>query len=171
MGCAIAVNLFYLFFIIISCLFSSSAFAICPVCTIAVGAGIGFSEWLGIDDVITGLWIGGLIISLIIWTLHALRKKQINIFADKMMITIFYYLLIILPLYPMGFIGDPSKRLWHIDKLLLGITVGSLFFLLGNFLHCVLKNYHGKSYFPFQKVALPILPLIILSLIFYKIIT
>ena len=38
--------------------FAIPAKAICPVCTVAVGAGIGLSRWLGIDDSITGLWIG-----------------------------------------------------------------------------------------------------------------
>ncbi len=38
---------------------ANSAQAICPICTIAVGAGVGFSRYLGIDDTIAGLWIGG----------------------------------------------------------------------------------------------------------------
>jgi len=49
--------------------------AVCPLCTVAVGAGVGLSRWLGIDDVITGLWIGGLIVSLIAWSENWLDKK------------------------------------------------------------------------------------------------
>ena len=30
--------------------YGTKALAICPVCTVAVGAGIGLSRWLGIDD-------------------------------------------------------------------------------------------------------------------------
>ena len=39
---------------------SRVAHAVCPVCTVAVGAGLGLAEWLGIDDSISGLWIGAL---------------------------------------------------------------------------------------------------------------
>ncbi|MBU2577676.1 hypothetical protein KKA69_02480 [Patescibacteria group bacterium] len=41
--------------------------AVYPVCTITVGAGLGISRWLGIDDSIPGLWIGGLILSSGLW--------------------------------------------------------------------------------------------------------
>ena len=51
----------------------SQTLAFCPVCTIAIGAGIGLSRWIGVDDGITGLWVGGLIISLIIWFLSWLE--------------------------------------------------------------------------------------------------
>ncbi len=50
----------------------------CPVCTIAVGAGIGLSRWLGVDDLISGLWIGGLIVSLIGMTILWLNKKNLK---------------------------------------------------------------------------------------------
>ena len=42
---------------------AGKALALCPVCAIAVGAGIGVSRWLGVDDTITGVWVGGLIVS------------------------------------------------------------------------------------------------------------
>lgn len=45
--------------------------AICPVCTVAVGTDVGLCRWLGIDDVLSGIWIGGLIISMI-----GLRKNK-----------------------------------------------------------------------------------------------
>jgi len=39
----------------ISFLFAEKALAVCPICTVAVGAGVGLSRWLGIDDTIN--WI------------------------------------------------------------------------------------------------------------------
>ena len=44
------------------------AFAVCPVCTVAVGAGLEGARLLGVDDVITGIWAGGLTLSLFFWT-------------------------------------------------------------------------------------------------------
>lgn len=39
-----------------SLIFAKKALAVCPICTVAVGAGVGLSRCLGIDDSITGLW-------------------------------------------------------------------------------------------------------------------
>lgn len=142
--------------------------AICPICTIAIGAGVGLCRWLGIDDVISGLWIGALIVSMIIWTLNWLVKKQINFKMRSLVVIAVYYLVIIIPLYWSGIIGHPFNKLWGIDKLLLGIIVGGLTLLAGVIAHSLLKKTHqGKSFFPYQKVAAPILCLIIVSLLFY----
>jgi hypothetical protein len=143
------------------------ALAICPICTVAVGAGVGLSRWLGIDDTITGIWIGGLTVSLIIWTINWLKKKDINFKSRGLVVLLSYYLLIVAPLYFSGIIGHPYNTLWNLDKLVLGIVLGSVFFFLGNWSYNVIKQKRGRAFFPFQKVAMPILPLIILSLIFY----
>jgi hypothetical protein len=34
---------------------------VCPVCTIAVAGGVGLCRYLGIDDLISGSWIGALL--------------------------------------------------------------------------------------------------------------
>jgi hypothetical protein len=79
-----------------------------------------------------------------------------------------YYLIILLPLYWEGIIGHPLNKLFGIDKIVLGTVMGSLGFFLGTELNFILKKKNGgKVYFPFQKVATAIAPLIILSVIFY----
>lgn len=146
---------------------SSKALAVCPVCTVAVGAGVGFSRWLGIDDTITGLWIGGSIVSLIIWTMNWLEKKQIIFIGIGFIITLGYYLLIVLPLCYSEIIGHPYNTIWGLDKLLIGIASGSFFFFLGAWSYNLIKEKNGKAQFPFQKVVMPVAPLIIFSVIFY----
>ncbi|MBN1684722.1 MAG: hypothetical protein JW855_04750 [Gammaproteobacteria bacterium] len=160
----------FLFFygLLFNFLFLSTAYAVCPLCTIAVGAGVGFSHWLGIDDTITGLWIGGLTISLIIWTIDWLSVKNIRFYGRKLLVIAGYYGLIVVPLYPMHFIGHPLNTFWGIDKLLLGIIIGSVAFYLGHIAYIFAKAYHGgRAYFPFQKVVMPVLPLVVLSIVFY----
>lgn len=148
--------------------FTNITLAFCPVCTIAVGAGVGLSRWLGIDDIISGLWIGGLIISLIMLTIGWLDKKNIRFFGRKIIIFIGYYLLFLFPLYIFGIIGGPLNVLWGIDKLILGIVVGGFFFFFGGIFHYYLKRKNNnKVLFLFQSVVVPITPLIILSIIFY----
>jgi len=150
--------------------FAEKASAVCPICAVAVGAGVGLSRWLGIDDSITGLWVGGLVVSMITWTISWFDKKNIR-FKGRAILTILgYYLFIVVPLYFLGIMGNPLDTLCAcgLDKLLLGIIVGSFGFWFGASWYYYLKEKNqGRAYFPFQKVVMPISPLIILSIIFY----
>jgi len=160
-------------------------YAVCPVCTIAVGAGLGLAEWLGIDDAISGLWIGALIVSMSIWTINWLNAKSSTLrnsdsgavgreksnFGKKIrdiFIFLMYYAIVILPLYWKGKIGHPLNRLCGIDKLLFGIILGSVLFSAGVIFHnYIRKRNEHKSYFKGQKIVFGIAPLVIASIILY----
>jgi len=149
-----------------------NAFAICPVCTVAIAGGVGLSRYLGIDDTISGLWIGALIVSLILTTESFLDKKQIKFRGRLILNILFYYALAILPLYFYKIIGHPQNILFcycsfKVDKLIFGIIIGTLAFVLSSRLHFFIKQKRKKILFPFQKVILPILILLALSLVFY----
>lgn len=147
---------------------ASTAQAVCPVCTVAVAGGVGLSRWLGIDDSIAGLWIGGLTVSMIMWTIDWMNRKNYRFKGRKIIITLGYYLLIVVPLFFTNIMGHPLNKIWGIDKLLLGIILGTIFFFGGALLYPYLKKKNGdKAYFPYQKIVMPITPLIILSAIFY----
>jgi len=151
-------------------LIPTKVLAFCPVCSIEVGAGVGLSRWLKIDDTITGLWIGAFIISLILWTLGWLKNKKWNFKGDAIVIFLVYYAIIIIPLYYKEIIGHPLNKILGIDKLLFGIGVGSIVFLISIMLYNYLKKLNqGKSYFKLQKILTPIVLLAISSLIFYLI--
>jgi hypothetical protein len=136
-----------------------------------VGAGIGFSRWLGIDDVITGLWVGGLTVSLIMWTISWFKKKNISFKGRDLITVLVYYSLIVIPLYFLNFIGNPLNILCGcsvFDKLVVGIMVGSLgFWFSANYYEDLKEKNNGHAYFPFQKVVMPIGLLLILSFVFY----
>lgn len=155
-----------LFFVII--LFTvKTAYAVCPLCTFAVGAGIGLAQYIGIDDTITGFWIGGLIVSLITWTIRYLDKKDIHFYGRKILIVTIYYCSVIVPFYKYGIIGHALNKFLNMDKVLFGIIVGSVAFFGGVISYEKLKKKNNKVCFPFQKIVMPVLPLIILSVIFY----
>lgn len=141
--------------------------AICPVCTVAVGAGVGFSRYLGIDDAITGLWIGGLTVSMILWTISFFDKKKIHFKWRDAVTTVGYYLLIVVPLHFIDIIGHPWNKIWGMDKILVGVALGSVFFFACERLYNYMKAKNGKAHFPFEKVVLPVSPLVAWSIIFY----
>jgi len=162
-----------LYFLILAFLFLSlpaAAKAVCPICTVAVCAGVGFSRWLGVDDTITGLWIGGLTISVSLWTINWLSGKNIKFFGRQPLIYIIYYTLVIWPLNQFQFIGHPLNKLWGVDKLTLGIIIGSIGFIIGVLTDKYLrKRNNNQAYFPFEKVIMPVGALLILSLTLYLI--
>ncbi|MEX0933592.1 MAG: hypothetical protein WDZ74_02435 [Candidatus Paceibacterota bacterium] len=149
--------------------FVEKTFAVCPLCTIAVGAGVGFSQWLGIDDVIAGLWIGGLTVSMIIWTENWLERRNVRFKGRMIVNAVAYYALIVVPLFFTGLIGNPANVVGlGLDKLLLGIITGSIAFWFGaSWYYYIKEKNNGHAYFPFQKVVMPIAPLAVLSILFY----
>jgi hypothetical protein len=155
-------------------LFALPAKAVCPVCIVAVGAGLGLSEYLGIDDTIAGVWIGGMLVAMIAWTINWLNKKNYklgNKVVRDIIITVAYYAMVIWPLISRGMIGHSWNKLFGLDKLALGIFIGSIGFLGANLWYeDIKKKNNGHAQFPFQKVAWPVGALIILSLGFYLII-
>jgi hypothetical protein len=144
--------------------------AVCPICTIAVGAGVGFSRWLGIDDTISGLWIGGLTASLISWTVNFLTRHNIKFIFRKLLVTVAYLAIIIFPMYYKKMIGDPMNKLWGVDKILLGMVIGIIVFTISCFIYNYLKKRNdNRTYFPFLKILMPVGSLIVFSFIFYLI--
>jgi uncharacterized membrane protein YhdT len=164
---------FYFFFFLFSFLFSKVALAVCPVCTVAVAGGIELSRYLGVDDSVTGLWVGGLAVSLIFWTIDWFNRKNIRFKGRKILVVLGYYALVVLPLYFLNIIHLRLPRYQTfcgcgIDKMTVGIVSGSIVFLIGVLVYEYLKKKNnGRAHFPFEKVVFPIAPLIILSIIFY----
>ncbi len=131
--------------------------AFCPVCVVAVGAGLELSQYLGIDDTVTGLWVGALLVGLSAWTIEWLKKKKITFKGETLAVYAGYYLLMIVPLYFAGLMGQSYHSFWGVDKLLLGIIFGSVVFFFGGMWHFHLKKKNNnKVHFPFQKVVVPV---------------
>ncbi|MCX6716898.1 MAG: hypothetical protein NTV72_03165 [Candidatus Taylorbacteria bacterium] len=149
-------------------LFPLATKAVCPVCTLAVGAGLWFSRELGIDDTISGLWIGAIIISVSMWTINWLIKKNINFKWRSAVTYIGYIVIVIVPLYFMKDVWHPLNTILGINKLIVGMVLGGAGFYGTEKLYDRMKaNNSGHAYFPFQKVVMPVVLLLILSAVFY----
>lgn len=161
-------------FIVHYSLFPSLAYAICPVCAVAVGAGLGLSRYLGVDDTVSGLWVGAFILIMAFWLAEWSEKKfkLTNKFKEigryKYYISsVIMYAFTLIPLQVSKIIGNPFNRIWGIDKLIVGVFFGSLLFLLGYWLDKKERQIRGKQLFNFQKAIFPVSFLLIGSVIFY----
>jgi hypothetical protein len=145
--------------------------AVCPICVVAVGAGLGLSRWLGVDDVVSSIWIGALLAAMVLWTLIWFEKRKWVFPFDKAVVILAYYLLTFVPLYYAGILGHPLNKILGTDKIIFGITIGSVAFMLSHWFNLYLKQKnHGKVFFNYQKVVIPVVILLITSLTFYLLI-
>jgi len=139
----------------------------CPICTIGAAAGVGLSRWLKIDDVISGIWIGALILALGIWTWRWLYKRR----AKKSVVIlgiliILWWLLTFVPFYYTGVLDNTCKAIWDMNRLVFGSIIGVIAGAIGILVEkSVRSKKGGKAAFHFQKVVLPMSILIITSLI------
>lgn len=144
---------------------TTPAYAVCPVCTVAVAGGLGLSRYFGIDDTISGLWVGGLILSSSFWLSDWLKKKKENWNKQTILIVsvVFLYAFTLIPLQMTDVIGHPFNKIFGVDKLLFGIAIGSLIFILAVHFDKLARKMAGKQFFPYQKVVFPVASLAIMS--------
>ncbi len=136
-------------------MFVKPVFATCPVCVVAVGGGLAIAERLGVDTLIAAVWIGALITSVA------------TAFKNKLRGTIIFYLLTLGFLKLQGKLNNPYCKIWGVCKIWLGITVGTVVFWLGVLFDRWLRTKNdGKVFFPFQKVACPLIAVLLFTLIF-----
>ena len=128
----------------------------CPVCTVAVAGGLGLSRWLGIDDTISGLWIGAIIISVSFWVSRWLNKKY-RLGKTQIPLVIIMSLLVFLPL----------EAYIEIKKLAIGAAMGSAVFLIALWLDKKVRKIKGKQLFNYQKIIIPLYCLSLASIVVY----
>lgn len=150
------------------------ASAVCPVCTIAVGAGLEGARLIGVEDVITGIWAGGLTLSVAGWTANYMRKRGVRAPIWYGLDFVFYYAILALVYFMPA--SNPVVRfnencMWGIDQFMLGAIVGTVvFFVMQVWYVKIKRNNGGHAQFPFQKVVMPFGGLLIATLVFWAII-
>jgi len=141
----------------------------CPICTIAIGAGVGVAESLGVPVAIVGLWAGALLTVLGYWMAKFCDARGWKFWGRNA-------LLIGLSVAMIGFayLGDinytPEWILGfiYLDPILFGAIVGMIVFILTEKLYEWMKRKNGgHAHFPFERVVLPVVALALFSLLFW----
>jgi len=141
---------------------------VCPVCTIAVAAGVGVLREFGVNDVVTGIWFGALIVSSIAWMISWLNRKNIHFIFKPQLVIIVFYAIFIWPLYIWGIMGNPLNTVFGIDRLLFGVIIGTALFLFSMLSDRYLRDINSQqATFKYQKVIIPLVILTIASIIMH----
>ncbi len=141
----------------------------CAVCVVAISGGLGISRALGIDDAMTGVWVGALLLSLATLTVNWLKKK----WPSKQFLPVSGFLLTYLLILPFFFTFDlfaNSPEIFGYKSLALGMIVGTIFLALGLYTDQVLRRLKAddnKGFFPFQKVFVPVFFLLLATLMMW----
>lgn len=148
-------------------LFSKSAYAHCPLCTAAVGAGAVAATAVGVDVSVVGLFVGAFAVSTGLWFGRIIKKKYIPF--QTALIVFASFLLTIIPVdalvhdtiyFPLLYFGVPGSvfnRVWWMPKMLFGGIIGGALTVGSLYLHEFLKKRNnGKVHIQFQGVLLTV---------------
>jgi hypothetical protein len=145
-------------------IFVPSVYASCPVCIVTIGGGLIIAKKLGIDDLLLSIWLSGLNTAIAMWVATTIKKKPWN---NIILWSVSFYILTLIYLCHSKQIGFPSNKFWGIDKVFLGITIGFLISLLAAFVDkSVRKKNKGRVLFNYQKVIIPLLFLMTITIVF-----
>lgn len=141
----------------------AAANAVCPVCTVAIGAGLEGARLLGVDDIVTGVWAGAMTLVMVFWTAKFLAKKKIQNAAWYVLsVVVWYGFLAVLYLMPGMEFG--ANTIFGIDKFMLGAIIGTVTLYSAEMWNAKIRRMNGgKSKFKFQKVIVPFGALITVS--------
>ena len=144
---------------------------VCPVCTVAVAAGIGILEKWGVNNIIIGIWFGALIVSSIAWMIDWMNRKNIHFLFRKILVIVSFYLIFIWPLYIWKIMGLVENQIFGMDNILFGVILGSVIFLLAMISDWYIRKINeDKVAMNYQKVIIPLTFLVIASIIAYLLI-
>ena len=143
-------------------IFAKPVFAHCPLCVAGAGAGLSLSRILGIDDSITGVWMGAFLGATAYWLSNMIKKTYIPFQNTVIYLTVFSTT--VLSFYRLGLINEHNGLIANLPKLTFGIISGGILFYAVDILNNFIKRKNGKVLFPYQTIVLSLSSMTILSM-------
>lgn len=146
-------------------MFVKAVYAQCPVCVLTVGGGLLIAKKLGVDDLLAALWISGLNTAISFWFVTYIKKPKI--LKDPLLWTVIMFVSTWLYFYTTKQMYHKGNTFLGIDKVLVGLVVGTAVWLAGIGLDRLSRKLNeGKILFFYQKVIIPLFVLILTTGIF-----
>lgn len=152
-------------------IFIPSVSASCPACIVTVGGGLLIAKKLGIDDLLVSIWLSGLNTAIAFLIASTIKPRQqrgkLQSWNNPIIWSTGFYFLTLIYLWYSKQISHPGNKFWGIDKVFLGMTIGFIIFLLAVFVDDRIREKNkGKVLFNYQKVLIPLLSLITITIVF-----
>ena len=140
----------------------------CAVCTIAVGASLEIARSLGVDDSVVGVWAGAFLTLLGFWCIKWFDKKGWNFKGRD-------WTIIIISVAMIGFMYISELEyhsevigILYLDPFLFSTILGALVLIWSSDFYQWMKAKNGgHAHFPFEKVVVPVVALLLTSAYFY----
>ena len=156
--------------LVLAIIFSFPALAnpACAVCTIAVGASLEIARHFGVDDSVVGVWAGAFLALLGFWLIKWFDKKGWN-FKGRDFGLITFSVAMIGFMYISKLTYEPIAILiFYLDPFLFSVIVGALALIWSSDFYQWMKAKNGgHAHFPFEKVVVPVVTLLLISTWFY----
>lgn len=140
----------------------ASANPACAVCTVAVAAGLEIARKLGVDDGVIAVWAGALLTLIGYWTILWFDKKGWNFkFRNALLMLLSFSMIFAVYIKDLTYTPKPIL-IFYMDPFLFCAILGGLILIYSSiFYQWMKKNNGGHAHFPFEKVVLPIVALVI----------
>ncbi len=142
----------------------------CPLCTLGAAAAAGGAAWLGVNNIVIGLFIGAFAVSTGWWISSLIKKKYIP--GQKPVIILVSYITTILPIsklipsiYPfyislMGDYGSILNRTYIVNLFIIGTIIGGLIVSVAPTISKKITAVRQGKTLPYQGVVITFLILI-----------
>lgn len=144
-------------------------FAFCPLCVVATGFAVGLVRWLGVDDIIVGLWVGAFGLSMALLLGNFLVRKGASKKISLPAAITLVLASMLASLYLGGFLKVPNK-IFGIEKIIFGMIIGILMMIMAPFINNLIKKLNrDENLISHQKMLVALALLGASSIIFYSI--
>ena len=148
----------------------------CPLCTVGAAAAAGGALWLGVNEIVVALFIGGFAMSMGLWFSKIVKKKYFS--GQNILIAALVFASTLLPILPLitsehnvypiyislfGSYGSFFNRTYLIYKTFLTGLFGGFLVMTSPHLSKQITKLRDGKIIPFQGVAMTILLLMIIG--------
>lgn len=160
-------KLFYALIFFIASTGKALANPACAICTVAVGASLGIAREMGVADDVVAVWWGALLILMFFWFVKWFDKKNWNFIGRNLVLFLVTFSVSAL-LYKSTLTYMPTNILFlYMDPFLFSTFAGAaMFHYSSEFYQWMKRKNGGRAHFPFEKVVVPVVALILLSVLF-----
>ncbi|MBS3140713.1 hypothetical protein J4405_01045 [Candidatus Woesearchaeota archaeon] len=169
----------FLIFIILFIFLAVNVSAHCPLCTVGIGAAAMGASWLGVNNIVIGLFIGAFAMSIGMWFSRLIKKKFIP--YQNALIIIFIFLTTVLPLLKImsyipsdyyafylslsGEYGSLLNRTYIFNLAFISSILGGIIVFLSPGISKKIKEKRQDKTVPFQTIIITLILLLIMTLI------